>query len=135
MIKYGGDRAFYSPVGDFIQMPGFTQFKSPEGYVSTLSHESAHWSGSPYRLNRDLAGRFGDERYGTEELIAELTSSFLCADLQIRSEPRVDHAPYIASWLKVLRNDKKAIFTAASKAQAAADYLHQLASVAREHAS
>ena len=70
LVKRGGDRAFYSPTGDFIQMPPFTQFKSPEGYVSTMCHELGHWSGAPSRLNRDLSGRFGDERYGMEELIA-----------------------------------------------------------------
>ena len=116
-------------------MPPFTQFKSPEGYVSTMCHELGHWSGAPSRLNRDLSGRFGDERYGMEELIAELTSCFICSDLQIQSEPRVDHAPYLGSWLKVLRNDKKAIFTAASKAREAASYLQQLAMLARECAS
>jgi len=135
VIKHGGDRAFYSPAGDFIQLPVFEQFKSPEGYVSTMCHELGHWSGASSRLSRDLSGRFGDERYSMGELIAELTSSFLCADLQIRSEPRVDHAPYIASWLKSLKKDNKAIFAAVSKAQEAADYLHQLASVAQECAS
>lgn len=135
VVKYGGDRAFYSPAGDFIQMPPFAQFKSPEGYVCTKAHEFGHWSGAPSRLNRDLSGRFGDERYSMEELIAELTSCFVCADLQIQSEPRVDHAPYIQSWLRVLKSDKKAIFTAASKAQEAASYLQQLAAVAQECAS
>ena len=70
VVKHGGDRAFYSPTGDFIQMPAFAQFKSPEGYVCTLGHELGHWSGAPSRLNRDLSGRFGDERYSMEELIA-----------------------------------------------------------------
>ena len=135
VVKHGGDRAFYSPMGDFIKMPPFAQFKSPEAYVSTKAHEFGHWSGAVSRLNRDLSGRFGDERYSMEELIAELTSCFVCADLGIQSEPRVDHAPYIASWLRVLKGDKKAIFTAASKAQEAASYLQQLATLARERAS
>lgn len=135
IVKHGGDRAFYSPTGDFIQMPEFSQFKSPEAYVSTLAHELSHWSGASNRLNRDLSGRFGDERYSAEELVAELTASFVCADLQIRSEPRRDHAPYLASWLKVLRNDKRAIFTAASMAQEATTYLHSLASLSQERAS
>ena len=135
VVKHGGDRAFYSPAGDFIQMPPFIQFKSPEGYVYTKAHECGHWSGAPSRLNRDLSGRFGDERYSMEELIAELTSCFVCADFQIRSEPRVDHAPYISSWLKVMKSDKRAIFTAASKAQEAASYLQQLATLAQECAS
>jgi antirestriction protein ArdC len=100
-----------------------------------MCRELAHWSGTASRLNRDLSGRFGDERYSMEELIAELTSCFVCADLQIQSEPRADHAPYIGSWLRVLKNDHKAIFTATSKAQEAASYLQQLAKVAEERAS
>jgi antirestriction protein ArdC len=135
VVKHRGDRAFYSPTGDFIQMPFFGQFKSPESYVSTKADEFGHWSGAPCRLNRDLSGRFGDERYSMEELIAELTSSFLCADLQIQSEPRVDHAPYVSSWLAVMKSDKRAIFTAASKAQEAATYLENLAGLAHECAS
>jgi antirestriction protein ArdC len=86
-------------------------------------------------LNRDLSGRFGDERYSMEELIAELTSCYICAELQIRSEPRADHAPYLASWIRILKNDKKAIFTAASKAQEAASFLQQLAALGQECAS
>ena len=135
VIKHGGDRAFYSPAGDFIQTPAFAQFKSSKGYVCTLAHECAHWSGAPFRLNRDLSGRFGDERYSMEELIAEITSCYICAELQIQSEPRVDHAPYLSSWLKVLKSDKKAIFAAASKAQEAASYLQQLAALGQECAS
>jgi antirestriction protein ArdC len=67
VVRHGGDRAYYSPAGDFIQMPPFAQFKSAAGYASTLGHEYAHWSGAPSRLNRDLSGRFGDERYSAEE--------------------------------------------------------------------
>jgi antirestriction protein ArdC len=100
-----------------------------------MCHELGHWSGAVSRLNRDLSCRFGDERYSMEELIAELTSCFVCADLQIRSEPRTDHAPYIHNWLRVLKNDRKAIFSAASKAQEAASYLQQLVAVAQESAS
>jgi antirestriction protein ArdC len=135
VIKYGGDQAFYSPAGDFIQMPPFAQFKSPKGYVCTIAHEFAHWSGAPSRLNRDLSGRFGDERYCMEELCAELTSCFLCADLQIQSEPRLDHASYISSWLRVMKSDKRAIFAAANRAQEAPTYLQQLAALAQKCAS
>ncbi len=131
-IKYGGDRAYYSTEGDYIQMPPFAQFKSGDGYVSTLNHELSHWSGAKTRLNRDLTGRFGDAKYAMEELTAELSSSFLCAALHIRPEPLTDHAAYLTSWLTVLRNDKKAIFTAASKAQDAATYLQSLASLGQE---
>jgi antirestriction protein ArdC len=134
-IKYGGDRAYYSPAGDYIQMPQFTQFKTPAGYVSTMCHELSHWSGAKSRLNRDLSGRFGDASYAMEEMIAQLSASFLCADLQIRSEPSAADAAYVSNWLAVLRGDRRAIFTAASKAQEAATYLRQLASIAQERAS
>jgi antirestriction protein ArdC len=133
-IKHGGDRAFYSPSGDYIQIPPFAQFKSAEKYASTLLHELAHWSGAKPRLNRDLSGRFGDASYAIEELIAQVSTSFLCADLQIRSEPSADDAAYVSNWLQVLRHEKRAIFTAASKAQEAANYLKQLAAVAQERA-
>jgi antirestriction protein ArdC len=134
-IKSGGDRAYYSPAGDYIQMPPFRQFKTPKGYVSTMCHELSHWSGAKSRLNRDLTGRFGDASYAMEELIAQISASFLCADLQIRSEPSGDDAAYVGSWLRILKNDKRAIFTAASKAQEAANYLKHLAELAQERAS
>jgi antirestriction protein ArdC len=129
-IRNGGARAFYSPAGDFIQMPPFEIFKEPTAYYATLAHESVHWVGGSQRLNRDLKGRFGTEAYAAEELVAELGAAFLCADLGLSSEPRPDHAAYVQNWLKVLRNDTRAIFTASSRAQAAADWLHSLQPVA-----
>ena len=84
----------------------------------------------PHRLDRQLSTRFGDDAYAAEELIAELGAAFLCADLGITSEPRPDHAAYLASWLKILKADKKAIFTAASAASRAADYLASLSNAA-----
>jgi antirestriction protein ArdC len=134
-IQYGGDRAYYSPAGDYIQVPPFAQFKSPEKYVNVLCHELSHWSGAKSRLNRDLSGRFGDASYAMEELVAQCSAAFLCADLEILLEPSADDAAYLSSWLKVLRSDRRAIFTAASKAQEAANYLKRLAAVARERAS
>jgi antirestriction protein ArdC len=86
-------------------------------------HELTHWTGAESRLGRDLKNRFGREAYAMEELVAELGAAFLCADLGVTPEPRDDHAHYVAHWLKVLKSDKKAIFTAASKAQAAVDFL------------
>ena len=86
-------------------------------------HELAHWTGAPARLDRDLKHRFGSQAYAMEELVAELTAAFLCAELGITPETRPDHAQYIANWLQVLKSDKRAIFNAASKAQAAANYL------------
>lgn len=128
-IEEGGDRACYVPATDTIQMPERRRFtgtdtSSPaEAFYSTLCHELVHWSGSKSRLERDLSTRFGGEAYAMEELVAELGAAFLCSELGITSEPRVDHASYIRNWLAVLKNDKKAIFTAASKASQAADWL------------
>lgn len=124
-IRHGGNRAFYSPNFDYIQMPTFGQFDDPQSYYAVLSHEATHWTGAKERLNRELAKRFGDEAYAAEELIAELGAAFLCSELSLSNEPRKDHADYIASWLKVLKNDKRAIFTAASKAQKAVDWMRE----------
>ena len=123
-LRHSGSRAFYSPAGDFIQLPEFGAFKEANAYYATLAHESIHWTAAPHRLHRDLKNRFGTEAYAAEELIAELGAAFLCADLGLANEPRPDHAAYVQTWLKALRNDSRAIFTAASKAQAAADWLH-----------
>jgi antirestriction protein ArdC len=124
-IRHGGDRAFYSPGFDRVQIPEFGQFRSAAAYYATLSHELIHWSGAKHRLDRDLSGRFGSADYAMEELIAELGAAFTCAHLGIQTEPRRDHAPYVASWLKALRGDSRAIFTASSLAQQAVDFLRQ----------
>lgn len=124
-IRHGGNRAFYSPEFDYIQMPTFGQFDDPQAYYAVLSHEATHWTGAKERLARELGKRFGDEAYAAEELIAELGAAFLCSELSLSNEPRKDHADYIASWLKVLKNDKRAIFTAASKAQKAVDWMKE----------
>lgn len=121
--KPGGNRAYYDVLADSVHMPEFQAFKEPLFYYSVLSHESTHWSGAKSRLDRDLTGRFGSESYAVEELVAELGAAFLCAELGLPTDPRQDHAPYIASWLKVLKNDKRAIFTAAAKAQEAVDWM------------
>ena len=92
-------------------------------YYSTLAHEFTHWTATAGRCNRDLGKRFGDNAYAAEELIAELGAAFTCAHLGLSTEPREDHAQYIQSWLEVLKGDNKAIFTAASKAQQATDWL------------
>ncbi|NNU62987.1 ArdC family protein [Ochrobactrum soli] len=126
-IRHGGNKAFYRPSGDYIQMPNFVQFTSPEAYASTLAHEMCHWTKAPKRLNRDFGAKaFGDEGYGREELVAEIGSAFLGADLGFEVEPRPDHAAYISGWLTVLKNDKRAIFQAAANAQRACDFLHSL---------
>jgi len=123
-IRHGGSRAFYNKAEDYIQLPCFEVFKETAAYYATLGHECTHWSGAPHRLNRDLKGRFGDQSYAAEELVAELGAAFLCADLDLANEPRPDHAAYVQNWLKVLREDKRAVFTAASKAQQAVDWMH-----------
>lgn len=128
-ITIGGDRACYRPADDVIAMPDRPRFtgsgtSSPtEAWYGTLLHELTHWSGAPHRLDRNLSGRFGDDAYAMEELIAELGAAFLCADCGVTSSPRPDHASYLAGWLKVLKADKKAIFAAASAASRAADFL------------
>lgn len=121
-IAHGGDSAFYRSATDSIQLPNFEQFRDASNYYATAFHELAHWSGHESRLARKLGNRFGSDAYAAEELIAELTAAFLCAEHGVAGELR--HAGYLASWLKVLRNDKRAIFTAASKAQQSADYLN-----------
>lgn len=126
-LLHNGTRAFYMPSMDLIQMPDFDSFKEPSLYYSTLAHEHVHWTGAEHRLDRKLDhGRFGDKDYAFEELVAELGAAFMCAILNIDAEPREDHAQYIASWIKVLKNDRKAIFKAASLAQKAVDYLVSL---------
>ena len=98
-----------------------------EAYHAVLGHECIHWSGAVHRLNREFGRkRWGDEGYAAEELVAELGSAFLSADLGITPEPRDDHASYIANWLQVLKNDKRAIFTAAAHAERATGFLHGL---------
>jgi antirestriction protein ArdC len=104
-IRHGGNRAFYAIDADRVQLPPFESFADPESYYATLLHELTHWTRHPSRLDRE----FGRKRWG---------------------EPRADHASYIASWLDVLKNDKRAIFTAAAHAQRAADYLHGLQQLA-----
>ena len=127
VIKHGGNRAFYRMGDDFVQMPELQAFKNTESYYATAAHEITHWTRHPSRLDRSFdQKRFGDSGYAMEELVAEIGSAFLCADLEITPEPREDHAAYIESWLKALKNDKRAVFTASSHAQRAADYLHGL---------
>jgi hypothetical protein len=117
--------AFYAPGPDRIQLPPFEAFRSPEAYYATALHELTHWTRHESRLQRDFGRkRFGDEGYAREELVAELGAAFLCADLGIEGEAREDHAAYLGSWLKVLKEDKRAIFQAAAHAQRAADFLN-----------
>jgi len=100
---------------------------------ATELHELIHWSGSKKRLDRDLSGRFGTQSYAAEELVAELGAAFLCAHLGI--EGKLRHAEYIANWLELLKKDSRAIFTAASRASAAADYLRSFSETVQEEAA
>lgn len=126
VVRHGGVRAFYSPAADHIAMPPYEAFRSPEAYYAVLGHETVHWTGHRSRLDRDLTGAKKTESYAREELVAELGAAFLCADLNLVPAVREDHAPYIASWIRVLKDDKRAVFQAARHAQRAADYLHGL---------
>lgn len=120
-VRIGGAKAFYQPSDDTVHIPPQPAFFEQINYYRTLFHELGHWTGHPRRLNRDLSGAFGSKPYANEELVAELTAAFVCAALCIR--PSVRHADYLGSWLKVLREDNRAIFRAASKASKAADFL------------
>jgi antirestriction protein ArdC len=126
-IRHGGTRAYYAEGSDHVQMPPFETFRDAESHAATLAHELIHWTKHPSRLARDFGRvRFGDEGYAKEELVAELGSAFLAADLGLTPDVQPDHAAYIGNWLKALKDDRKLIFTAASHAQRAADYLHSL---------
>jgi len=126
-IRHGGGQAYYAGGSDHVQMPPFECFQDPEAYYATLAHECVHWTRHPSRLDRDFGRkRWGDAGYAREELVAELGAAFLCADLGIELTPRPDHASYLASWLEVLKGDKRFIFTAAAHAQRACDHLHGL---------
>lgn len=130
-IRHGGDLAFFAPATDHIQMPdeglftGTQTMTRTEGYYATLVHELVHWSGAKQRLDRDMGKRFGDNAYAAEELVAELGAAFLCAELRITQDLRPDHAQYLANWLKLLKNDSHAIFSAAARASEAAAYLQR----------
>jgi len=125
-IHNGGHQAFYTVQHDYVKLPYIEAFTDAENYYATLAHEITHWTRHPDRLDRDLGRKaWGDEGYAEEELVAELGASFICADLGIKLEDREDHSAYIASWLEVLKNDKRAIFRAAAHAQRAVNYLHE----------
>jgi antirestriction protein ArdC len=131
-IRHGGNSAYYSAGSDHIQVPLFEAFRDAESYYATLAHECTHWTKHSKRLDREFGRkRWGDEGYAMEELVAELGAAFLCAGLELTPELREDHASYLDHWLKVLKADKRAIFTAAGHAQRAADFLQGLQTAAR----
>ena len=120
-FRIGGDRAFYVPAQDYVQVPPPQAFFEPINWHRTALHECSHASGAPHRLNRDLSGSFGSKKYAFEELVAEISAAFCCAALGI--VPTVRHADYIGSWAEVLREDNRAIVRAASQASKSADFL------------
>lgn len=130
--RWDGHSAYYRPSEDAIQMPdrrlftGTDTTTATEALYATWLHEGIHATGHRSRLDRNFSGRFGREERSVEELVAELGSAFLCADLAVTPALRDDHAHYIAHWLEIMRGDKKAIFTAAAAANRAVEYLHGL---------
>jgi antirestriction protein ArdC len=128
-IREGSGEAYYIPSKDYINLPAFQAFKNADNFYATTFHELTHWTGHVSRhvsrCDRSLKARFGDAAYAAEELIAELGSAFLCAEFGFDGDVR--HAGYIASWIKLLKDDSRAFFTACSKAQQATDYLRGLA--------
>ena len=135
-VAHGGNQAFYMIREDRIQLPPFEAFHDAEGYYATRGHETVNWTRHASRLDRSFGReRWGDEGYAREELVAEMGSAFLAADLGLALEPREDHASYIASWIKVLRNDRRAILSAAAHAERAVRYIHSLQSAERREAA
>lgn len=124
-FRNGPGTPCYIPSRDYIRVPDFKHFHKALGYYCMAFHELSHWTGAKPRLDRDLTGRFGTAAYAAEELVAELSAAFLCAEFGYDNEQQ--NACYIASWIKLLKEDSKAIFTAASKAQQAANYLRDQA--------
>jgi antirestriction protein ArdC len=120
-FRIGGNRAFYVPSADYVQVPPPAAYFQPIDWHRTALHELGHASGHHSRLNRDLSGAHGSKKYAFEELVAELCAAFSCASLGI--VPTARHADYIGSWLEVLRDDNRAVIRAASQATKAADYI------------
>ena len=131
-IEHGGDRAFYRPSTDHIQMPdeglfcGTDTMTRSEGYYAVLVHELTHWSGAQAPARSRHGQALWRSAYAAEELVAEIGSAFLCSELGITQDTRADHAQYLAKWLKLLKDDSRAIFTAAAKASEAVAYLKRL---------
>jgi antirestriction protein ArdC len=122
-IRTGDGTPCYHLREDYIRLPAAEHFPDGAARFAVLAHELTHWTGAASRLARDLSGRFGSESYAMEELVAELGAAFLSAAFGVTAEPRADHARYVGSWLTVLKRDARAVFAAASKAQAAADWM------------
>jgi antirestriction protein ArdC len=124
-VREGHGEAYYAPGHDFVSMPAFGAFKGADHFYNVAFHELTHWTGHKSRLDRDLKNRFGSRDYAAEELVAELGAAFLSAEFGFDGDTR--NAGYIATWIDLLKTDKRAFFTACSKASKAADYLRGLA--------
>jgi antirestriction protein ArdC len=124
-MREGNGEAYYVPSHDFVSMPAFQAFKGADHFYNVVFHELTHWTGHKSRLDRDLKNRFGSRDYAAEESVAELGAAFLCAEFGFDGDVR--NAGYIATWIELLKSDKRAFFTACSKASKAADYLRGLA--------
>jgi len=124
VITHGGDSAFYASKVDKINVPHKSAFDCEASYYATMFHELVHWTGNENRLNRTFGKRFADSQYAFEELVAEMGAAFLCQDYRIQGELR--HAGYLQNWLKVLKEDSKAIFKASALAQKAVDHINGL---------
>ncbi len=124
-IHHGFDAAFYVPSKDQICLPNRERFTTTENYYATALHELTHWTGHESRLNRQFGKRFGDDAYAFEELVAELGAAFTVGQLGLADATIETHASYLDSWLKVMKTDKQAIFTAASQAAKASDFILQ----------
>jgi antirestriction protein ArdC len=122
-VRHGGNRAFYSLGGDYVQMPPRRSFISEDHYASTLGHELTHSTGAAHRLGREFGKRFGDKAYAFEELVAEIGASRICYELELPHELHESHASYLDGWLSILKADKGAIITAAAKADQAYEWL------------
>ena len=122
-IRWGTGNPCYLPERDEVRMPEWEAFHSTAAGHATLAHELAHWTAHPSRLDRDLTGRYGDDSYAMEELIAEMSAAFTCAEVGIAPAIRDDHAPYLDHWLRVLKAEPRHLWSVASTAQAATDHL------------
>jgi len=127
-IREDGAGAYYNPAGDYVNLPIRERFlgeqdKAREAFYGVAFHELVHWTGAKSRLDRDLSGKFKTQAYAMEELVAEIGAALLCADVGLSATPRNGHAQYLAHWLQVLKSDNRAIFTAASQAEKAAQFL------------
>ncbi|WP_103727292.1 ArdC family protein [Novosphingobium sp. HII-3] len=131
-LRQGGDRAYYSPGGDYVQMPPKAAFISSDHHAATLGHEFAHATGAAHRLGREFGRRFGDKAYAFEEVIADMTSGMICSDLGLPCELHDSHASYVDHWIGILKADKSAIITAAAKAEQAYKWLAAWSTHTRE---